>query len=197
MGRWSFINLNRHQRPPITIISIYQVCQTPTNAVGSTAWHQQRANRPTTHPRTAFMDDLITFIVKLQQSNHGINVGGDWNDHLTSPNSSLLRLCTNLNLVDPWLHLFPETPTLATHERGTNRIDSVFVSQSLFPQVTTIGYSPVGILSSSDHRSIFLSFSSQQLFGEKTPHCNLHSNKAFGPTTSEASQHLLKLCTAT
>ena len=67
MGRWSFIHLKRHQRPPITIISIYQVCINPTNAVGSTAWHQQRraldmANRTTTHPRTAFMDDLINFI---------------------------------------------------------------------------------------------------------------------------------------
>ena len=81
MGRWSFIHLKRHQRPPITIISICQVCINPTNAVGSTAWHQQcraldMANRTMTHPRTAFMDDLINFISKLQQSNHSIIVGG-------------------------------------------------------------------------------------------------------------------------
>ena len=72
MGRWSYIHFKRHQRPPITIISVYQVCQTPTNAVGSTAWHQQRraldmANRTTTHPQTAFMDDLITTLTATIQ----------------------------------------------------------------------------------------------------------------------------------
>ena len=193
MGRWSYIHLKRHQQPPLTIISIYQVCQTPTNTIGSTAWHQQRraldlANRPTTHPRTAFMDDLTCFIRGLQQSNHGIIIGGDWNDYLLSPNSSLLRLCTNLNLVDPWLHHYSENPTIATHERGTNRIDSVFVSHSLISRVETIGYSPVGLISSSDHRSIFLSFSSRQLFGENATLCSplqrsVRSNDKLSVTT--------------
>ena len=85
---------------------------------------------------------------------------------LKNRTSLYIRLCTTLNLVDPWLQICPETQTLATHERGTNRIDSMFVSQSLLPQVLAAGYSPVCMLSSSDHRSVFLSFSSRQLFGD-------------------------------
>jgi len=172
MGRWSYIHLRRHNSPPVTIISIYQVCTAPTNAIGSTAWHQQRraldaTNRHTIHPRTAFIDDLISFISTLQREQHDIIVGGDWNDHLTAPNSSVLRLCTVLNLSDPWLQHYPDHPTFATHERGQHRIDSVLVSHNLLPMVEHIGYSPVGLLASSDHRAIFLKFSIEKLFGSR------------------------------
>ena len=33
MGRWSYIHLKQHQQPPLSIISIYQVCQSPTNKI--------------------------------------------------------------------------------------------------------------------------------------------------------------------
>jgi len=170
MGRWSYIHLKRHQSPPVTIISIYQVCTSPTNTIGSTAWHQQRraldqSNRSTTHPRDAFLDDLISFISSLQRDKHDIIVGSDWNDYITAPNSSVLRLCSTLNLCDPWLHFYPDSPTFATHERGQNRIDSVYVSHHLLQMVESIGYSPVGLLASSDHRSIFVKFSTERLFG--------------------------------
>ena len=172
MGRWSYIHLKRHNLPPVTIISIYQVCTSPTNEIGSTAWHQQRraldqANRSHIHPRAAFIDDLIMFISSLQRDNHDIIVGGDWNDYLSAPNSSVLRLCTTLNLADPWLQFFPHKPNFATHERGQHRIDSVYVSHNLLPIVESIGYSPVGLLASSDHRAIFLKFSTEKLFGSK------------------------------
>jgi hypothetical protein len=183
MGRWSYIHLKRHQKPPVTIISIYQVCINPTNPIGSTAWHQQRraldqANRSTTHPRTAFIDDLISFITSLQRDKHDIIVGGDWNDYLNAPNSSLVRLCTTLQLVDPWLTHFPENPSFATHERGTQRIDSVLVSHSLLQTITTLGYSPVGLISSSDHRSLFISFSTERLFGQNPTSLNSPSQRS-------------------
>ena len=42
MGRWSYMHLRRKGQPPITIYTVYQVCLNPTNAIGHTAWHQQR-----------------------------------------------------------------------------------------------------------------------------------------------------------
>ena len=91
---------------------------------------------------------------------------GDWNDYLTAPNSSLLKLCTSLNLVDPWLY-HSSDGNLATHERGTNRIDSILVSTNLMPTINTMGYSPVGMISSSDHRSVHISFFPDRLFGNQ------------------------------
>jgi hypothetical protein len=103
------------------------------------------------------MDDLILFITSLQQANHDIIVGADWNDNLTAPNSLVLCLCTTLNLSDLWLHLHPDNPTF----------DLVFFSHTLLPVVEEIGYSPVGLLASSDHRAIFMKISTTKLFGSQ------------------------------
>lgn len=46
LGRWCYIHLRRHNLPPLTIVSAYQVCPRPTNTLGNTAYHQQ----PTTTP---------------------------------------------------------------------------------------------------------------------------------------------------
>ena len=172
MGRWSCIHLKRHQQPPLSIISVYQVCQSPTNKVGSTAWHQQRRaldreNRTAIRPRTAFLEDLTKFIRSLQAREHDIIVGGDWNDHIGAPNSTVLRLSTTLNLADPWLQHHPDCPNFPTYERGSHRIDCALVSHRLLQSVCAIAYSPVGFLSNSDHRTIFLKMSRQQVFRNK------------------------------
>jgi hypothetical protein len=67
LGRWSIMHVRRQHQKPITIISIYQVCTSPTNNIGNTAWHQQRLaldgqGRTTTHPRKAFIDDFTKVI---------------------------------------------------------------------------------------------------------------------------------------
>jgi len=115
LGRWSYCTLRRDYKPPLTIISIYQVCKKPTNHLGHTAWHQQRIaldilNRHEEHPRDAFLSDLSCFITTLQHQEHDLIIGGDWNDFLDSPRSSVLKLCTEHQLSDPWLHLHPDHP---------------------------------------------------------------------------------------
>lgn len=172
MGRWSYVHLrrSRHQKP-VTIVSIYQVCQNPTNALGTTAWHQQRraldlAGRSSIHPRDAFVDDLLQFLQKLQQVGHAIIVGGDWNDSFSSSRSALYRLSTHLDLVDPWATTFPNHPEFPTHERGSKRIDSILISRALLPAVHSISYTPVGLLCNTDHRGVILEVNIHHLFGD-------------------------------
>lgn len=79
MGRWSFVHLRRKARPPVTIISVYQVCPSPTNIIGNTAYHQQQRalhaqGRYNIHPRKALIHDLEQFIVTLLQRNHDIAI---------------------------------------------------------------------------------------------------------------------------
>lgn len=62
MGRWSYMSFRRTYFPPVTVISVYQVCPRPTNLMGNTAYHQQQralhiAGREI-HPRRAFLEDL-------------------------------------------------------------------------------------------------------------------------------------------
>ena len=169
MGRWSYIHLRRSNQPPITVISVYQVCPFPTNVVGNTAWHQQRRyldlHNRSEHPREAFCVDLMAFIKDLQKKQHSIVVGGDWNDWLGAPNSKLLKLCTDLHLVDPWITRCPQDIDFATYEHGQHRIDAVFVTEDLQSAITSIRYSPGSLLCSTDHRAVLLEFHTKTLFG--------------------------------
>lgn len=108
MGRWSFVHLRRaNHLAPLTIVSVYQVCKKPTNTIGYTAWHQQRRaldmdERYATHPREAFLEDLLQFVRQLQSQGHDVILGGDWNDSMSMARSSLQRLCSQLDL---YIHL--------------------------------------------------------------------------------------------
>jgi exonuclease III len=172
MGRWSYMHIRRHRRAPITIISVYQVCLNPTNKLGQTAWHQQRRALDlcgnTSHPRLAFMQDLEAIIQRLQAQKHDIIVGGDWNESIGVPNSRLLKLCTSLDLMDPWLTFYPHHTEFPTFELGVNRIDSILVSRRILPSIERIGYSPVGGIFTTDHRTVMLEFNTKNLFGNAT-----------------------------
>ena len=170
MGRWSYLHLRLSEGRTLTVISIYQVCITPTNRLGGTAWHQQRRaldrqSRQEEHPREAFMKDLTELIHKFRQQHHEIIVGGDWNETLFGSRSKVTKLCREMGLVDPWLHFHPQHDEFATHERGSQRIDAALVSHSLLPVIESVSYSPVGLLQNNDHRTIFLQMSRKRLFG--------------------------------
>ena len=105
MGRWSYIHLRRKHATPVTIITAYQVNRNPTNATGTTAWHQQRLildneGKYDEHPQTAFINDLSHFISELQQQQHDIIIGGDFNDTIQRHHSGLLKLIMSTGLVD-------------------------------------------------------------------------------------------------
>jgi len=169
MGRWSYQQFARKGTTPLIIISVYQVCQQPTNPVGQTAWHQQRLQlddlqRQQEHPRQAFLKDLDSFLTFHQAKNHAIIIGGDWNNTLYQPRSALLKLCTKFHLSDPWLTSHPESDDFATYQRGRTRIDSVLISHSLIEHIHSIAYTPVGHLTNSDHRGILLTMFTNSMF---------------------------------
>ena len=199
MGQWSYVHLRRQGLPPLTVISVYQVCPTPTNMIGDTAWHQQRRyldlHQRSEHPREAFIGDLHTFIQDLQRKAHAIVVGGDWNDWLTAKQTKLMTLCTSLHLVDPWVTKNPEVMDFAMFEGGRHRIDSAFVSQNIQDAVEVVQYSPVGLLCSTDHRAVIVRFDTRKLFGDLTVQLpklharSVRSNDRYATTTFIETMH--------
>ena len=171
MGRWSFTTLRRRNLPPLTILSVYQVCPRPTNIIGNTAYHQQqralnKAGR-SIHPRRAFIDDLSQFIADLSTQQHDIILGGDFNESVTDRNSGLLHLATAHNMIDPFLHRFPHHPEFGTHLQGSRRIDVVLVTPRILDSIKTIGYAPFEYATTSDHRPLLLEFHTDILFGAR------------------------------
>ena len=171
MGRWSFVHLRRRNMPPITVISVYQVCKRPTNILGNTAYHQQyralqSSGRHNVHPRQAFIEDLSSFVGTLQQKGHDIILGGDFNETLDERNSGVLRLATTRNLTDPFVFRYPHHHDFGTFHLGRRRIDIMLVSPRILPSIQRIGYAPFQFTNSSDHRPLLLDFNTRQLFGE-------------------------------
>ena len=178
MGRWSFIHLRRKNQKPVTVYTVYQVCLQPTNAIGHTAWHQQRLtlnmqNRTNTHPRQAFIEDLTHSVRTFQALNHDIIIGGDFNETTDKHNSGMLKLMTSTNLIDPFLHMNPFLPTFNTYKRGTTRIDAIICSPTILPSIRSLGYAPFNWVTNSDHRAIFLDICSTGLFQENND--SMHS----------------------
>jgi hypothetical protein len=170
MGRWSYMTLRRHHKPPITIYTVYQVNAQPTNDIGITAWHQQRLhlneqNRSSIHPRMAFTDDLIASVHTMQQQNHEIIIGGDFNDTLHNHRSNILRLATHTGLIDPWTQLFPDHSEFSTYFRGSKRIDAILCTPTILGCIRAFGYSPYNWLTNSDHRAIVLDVDEKSFFG--------------------------------
>ena len=171
MGRWSFIHLRRRTKPPLTIISAYQVCPSPTNIIGNTAFHQQQRalhaqGRHNIHPRRALIYDLEQFLGKLLQRNHDIIHSGDFNEALTDKNSGIYKLAMTYNLVDPFLSKFPQHEEFGTHSQGKRRIDIILMTPQLQQSMKHIGYAPFDHATTSDHRPLLIEFHTQQLFGE-------------------------------
>ena len=193
MGRWSYVHLRRKKMKPITIITIYQVNRHPTNIIGNTAWHQQRIALDSQgshdiHPRTAFINDLIQLVQELQQKNHAILIGGDFNDTVHRRNSGILKLIMQTGLVDIWQHRYPNHEPFNTYARGTERIDNVLCTTNILPYIKSIGYSPYQWITNSDHRAILLDIDFHQIFNDDTPVINLD------PSTRQIRSNDLPRC---
>lgn len=172
LGRWSFVSLRRKHFPPVTVISVYQVCPRPTNVLGNTAYHPQlrllnMAGR-TIHPRTAFIEDLQRFIQALRAQDHDIILGGDFNESLQDKNSGILQIATRHNMVDPFLSHFPHHQDFGTHIMGKRRIAYFLVTPGILPCIHPIGYAPYEYASFSDHSPIVMDMNTTLLFGNDT-----------------------------
>lgn len=172
LGRWSYVHFQRKNLPPVTIISVYQVCPRPTNIIGNTAYHQQTRQLHMSgryiHPRKAFIDDLHVLLQSLLSKHHDIIIGGDFNESFHDRNSGLLQLATTHNLTDPFFHKFPTHEEFGTHINGHRRIDVTLVTPRILESLQSVGYAPFEFATPSDHRPLVLEFDSGKLFGKKT-----------------------------
>lgn len=171
LGRWSHMTFRRVHLPPVTVVSVYQVCQRPTNLLGNTAFHQQQralhlAGRDI-HPRKAFIEDLHQLLAVFREKNHDIILGGDFNESIHDPNSGVLHLATTFQLVDPFLHRFQHKPEFGTHINGRRRIDLLLVSPGILPGIQSIGYAPFDYSTPSDHRPLLVDITTSVFFGTR------------------------------
>lgn len=172
MGRWTSIALTSASHN-IRIILAYQVCTSHTKGT-TTASSQQQAQRMLEQcrtnsnqrrsPRQAFVQDLQSFILQCQQLQELIILVGDFNEDITEQSAGMKALVDTCGLADLFAIRLGTTTAPATYQRGTKRIDYVLLSAPLIPYVQAVGYEPFGYRVPSDHRGMYIDFSTQALF---------------------------------
>lgn len=170
-GRWTSVILRGKSGHKLAVYSIYQVIHSSWQSCAGTntisAQHyaliKQLYNDPSITPRKKFQEDLhqeLTYVTSHITPH--VLLMGDFND---SPESTFIR-----NLMDTFdLHnLFsvahPSIPFPSTYSRGQRCLDHALGSNIFVQALIHCGYEPFSLRYPSDHRAIFVDFSSTILF---------------------------------
>ena len=79
---------------------------------------------------------------------------------------SLLTLIKTCGLIDILVQCHPSAQYPATHSRGRQRIDGIFVTPRVAQCVIRTGLSPFYTYFAGDHKICFVDFDAAKLFGE-------------------------------
>ena len=178
MGRWSSLCFNTRPKQKLRVISAYQVCQNSRPGPNTAAAHQiaqiiEDSEAAPTHtrqtPRESFIHDLQAFITQVQLAGEDVVLAGDFNEEMGTATSGMDHLATTCGLVDLFSSRTGTQTQPATYQRGTKRLDYILISPRLLPAVIAAGYDPFGYRLPSDHRGMYLDFSTEALFQHDHP----------------------------
>jgi hypothetical protein len=112
------------------------------------------------NPRDHFIDDIIMqFKEECQDVHHFFLFAVDANEALGEKEMGINRMCSELGLVDPYLHKHNDFEDFSTHINGSKRIDMILCTPNLLQYISKIGYIKCHETLDSDHRAIFCNIS--------------------------------------
>ena len=175
LGRWSYITLAGKGTTLVTFIVAYRVCdggsETPLTARTVRAqqeWLYADRGFASIDLRKQFLIDLTNLINKLQKEGHDIVLTMDANEGNESPTSGIAGLVRNTELVDVHASLLEPESLPATYQRGSTKIDYIFVTKRLLSSVRASSILPLNDGYLSDHRALVVDFDPMGLFGDTT-----------------------------
>ena len=106
--------------------------------------------------RTKMIDNLVVFINKLQAANHKIILTIDENDSYGSSKGGVAKLISITNIINPIACTHTLKDILNTYQRGSHKIDFIFISPKMFKCIRSCGITSFNEIVLSDHRVTFL-----------------------------------------
>ena len=165
--------MKRTQLPPVMVISTYQVVDVDPTKVGDSTYANQLAGYYTSQDcedphrlRKHHSDDLLTYMKNLQTNGHSIILAGDLNESLGDDPAGMSRLVVECHLIDPYSDRHGSTQ-FTTYQRGQKVLDYILVTRDLLGSIRSCGYEPFQANIFSNHRGVFIDFSTGHLFGKK------------------------------
>jgi hypothetical protein len=145
---------------------------------------------PSPHPRKAFLQDFSQ-LRSWSSAGHEFIVSGDLNELLGENPDEFGSIATEFDLADVYRHRHGmEEP--ATFNCGHRRLDYILCSVPLLPTVTACGILPFNILLSSDHRTVFVDFDTNMLFGSLPSELASCNDPQFKSRNYESSEQFLR-----
>jgi len=198
LGRWSYLELAGQHGMRLIVVSAYRVCPQPFDATTTTVTAQQtrillQQGVPNPNPREQFITDLIQQITTWRQHHKEVLIGMDANENIDDPQSKIMRLFNETDLIDLHYHRHPAATKPATHQRGSHPIDIMIGSPLLASTLTHAWILPFGepALIKGDHRLLGLDFNADALFGSRP---SLPSQGPLRGVNSRHEQHVHQFC---
>jgi len=198
LGRWSYLELVGQYGKRLIVVSTYRVCVQEFDATSNTVTTQQhrilqQLGNTSPNPRKQFIRDLIQQIQTWCAMGKEVILSMDANEDVDHPQSDIMRLFNETDLIDLHTHCYPATPKPATHQRGSHPIDLIAGSPRCAGATRRAWMLPFGMppLIKGDHRLLGIDLDTNLLFG------NSPTNPI--PTTprginSKHDLHVAKFC---
>lgn len=173
LGRWSFMVFNGKNGRKVLVVVAYQACNNNICRAGTRqAWTQQwrllRArDDKDPDPRKAFITDLTKFLKPYHTGQYEIILMGDFNETLGTSTGGMTELALTFGLSDS-VSYHHGIQDVATHSRGSQRLDYMLCSTGIVQYVTRSGILPFHFVFPSDHRAIFMDLSIDHFWGGET-----------------------------
>ena len=195
-GRWVSQLYQGRASTKIVIYSAYQVVAKIVKLGSiSTASQQQslllQAQDPLNNPRSAFRRDLTIDLQTSLAEGYEILLLGDFNEAFGSDPNGLQKVASDCGLLDLMSLRHSSTPP-ATYARGSTRLDYALATNHDANALSMAGYEPFNSRFPSDHRSYFLDFDTQKLFGTETQSLGKHSDRILHSNNEAQSTQYLQ-----
>ena len=162
-----------HDTDSATTNHCYQVVDLDPTKVGDSTYANQLAgyytsqNRDDPHRlRKHHSDDLLSYMKTLQTTGHSIILAGDFNGSLGDDPAGMSRIVVECYMIDPNSERHGSSQ-FTTYQRGQKVLDYMLVTPNLMGSIRSCGYEPFKANIFSDHRGVYIDFSTGHLFGKK------------------------------
>jgi hypothetical protein len=163
MGRWSEVRIVGKDNRAAWAITAYRVCgsQTMESTGGKTAFKQQhrilyKAGVENPNPRKQMLHDLAIRIEGIKNAGEEVILMMDSNESLNDSRNELTKWVRRLELTDIIAQKHGTEGEPETYNRGSERIDHIFLTAALSEFVTAAGVLGYNELIQSDHRPLYV-----------------------------------------
>lgn len=160
LGRYNVFLIRGNGRRGMAIFTVYAASE--SGNPGPTTFETQqrtmlrmRGKDPDTDLKTLLWTDIKKDLEPLLKQGFHPIIMGDFNESLYSDNRGLRKFMREAQLFDPLAYEDVHRRDMATHARGSKRIDYILISKELRNSVRSSGITALDEVIDSDHRAIF------------------------------------------